>query len=50
VDFVFPENATISPQCRDLITRILVANPAQRITIAEIFQHPWVQQASAGAA
>ncbi|PRW59234.1 sulfur stress regulator [Chlorella sorokiniana] len=44
VDFVFPESPAISPECRDLIQRILVANPAQRLTIAQIFQHPWVQQ------
>ena len=46
VDYVFPDNANISAECRDLIGKILVANPAQRITIADIFQHPWVQQAS----
>jgi serine/threonine-protein kinase SRK2 len=44
---VFPDNASISAECRDLIQKILVANPAQRITIAKIFQHPWVQQACA---
>ncbi len=30
------------------IQRILVANPAQRLTIAQIFQHPWVQQVGGG--
>jgi len=44
VDYVFPESATITPACRDLIQKILVADPAKRLTIAQIFQHPWVQQ------
>ena len=34
--------------CLCSIQRILVANPAQRLTIAQIFQHPWVQQVGGG--
>jgi serine/threonine protein kinase len=44
VDYLFPENAAISAECRDLIQKILVADPNKRLSIAEIFQHPWVQQ------
>lgn len=36
VDYEFPPNATISESCRDLIRRILVANPLQRLTIRQI--------------
>lgn len=31
----------ISEGCRDLIQKLLVADPAQRLTIPGIFQHPW---------
>ncbi|GIL87710.1 hypothetical protein Vretimale_14649 [Volvox reticuliferus] len=41
VKFSFPANLQISPECQDLISRIFVANPAQRITILEILHHPW---------
>lgn len=44
VDYLFPETAAISAQCRDLIQKILVADPNKRLSIADIFQHPWVQQ------
>ena len=45
MDFEFPERATnISDACKDLIRKILVADPIKRMTIAQIFQHPWVQQ------
>ncbi|EFJ48959.1 hypothetical protein VOLCADRAFT_59940 [Volvox carteri f. nagariensis] len=41
VRFSFPANLQISAECQDLISRIFVANPAQRITIEEIRRHPW---------
>ena len=28
----------------DLVTRMLAVNPEQRLSIAEIIQHPWMQQ------
>jgi len=31
----------LSPGARDLITRMMQANPLQRITISEIKNHPW---------
>lgn len=31
----------ISDECRDLIQKLLVAEPNQRLTIAGIFQHKW---------
>lgn len=30
-----------SPECRDLLHRILVADPAVRISLADIQRHPW---------
>lgn len=34
--------ASLSPLCRDLITRLLRRNPAHRIGFRELFAHPWV--------
>jgi serine/threonine protein kinase len=31
----------LSDDCKDLITRIFVPDPNQRITLQEIKQHPW---------
>ncbi|KAL4434192.1 hypothetical protein ABPG75_000633 [Micractinium tetrahymenae] len=44
VDYVIPESPAITPACRDLLQKILVADPAKRLNIAQIFQHPWVTQ------
>lgn len=41
VQFSFPDNLPISMECRDLISRIFVANPLQRIAIPDIRRHPW---------
>lgn len=31
----------LSPECRDLLDKIFVVNPAERINIAQIQAHPW---------
>jgi serine/threonine protein kinase len=41
VDFRIPKYPRISPECRDLLMRILVGDPDQRLTIAQIQKHPW---------
>ncbi|XP_062215194.1 serine/threonine-protein kinase SAPK10-like [Phragmites australis] len=41
VQYSIPDYVHISPECRDLISRIFVADPATRITIPEITNHPW---------
>eukprot|EP01127_Copromyxa_protea_P023993 TRINITY_DN925_c0_g1_i1.p1 TRINITY_DN925_c0_g1~~TRINITY_DN925_c0_g1_i1.p1 ORF type:complete len:504 (-),score=73.28 TRINITY_DN925_c0_g1_i1:388-1824(-) len=33
----------LSPECKDLIKRILLVNPVERLTVAEIRQHPWTK-------
>lgn len=43
VDYVFPDYANISEECKDMIQHILVADPAKRYTIKQIQQHPWFQ-------
>ncbi|KAG1331075.1 Serine/threonine-protein kinase SAPK7 [Cocos nucifera] len=41
VQYRIPEFVHISQDCRQLLSRIFVANPARRITIREIRNHPW---------
>ncbi|XP_062203952.1 serine/threonine-protein kinase SAPK9 [Phragmites australis] len=41
VQYAIPYYVHISPECRDLISRIFVANPETRITMPEIKNHPW---------
>ncbi|KAL1338945.1 hypothetical protein HN51_033534 [Arachis hypogaea] len=41
VQYSIPDSISISPECRHLISRIFVADPAQRINIPEIRNHPW---------
>ncbi|RYR63634.1 hypothetical protein Ahy_A04g021413 isoform D [Arachis hypogaea] len=41
VQYMIPDYVHISQDCRHLLSRIFVANPARRITIKEIKSHPW---------
>jgi serine/threonine protein kinase len=41
VRYEIPECRQLSAGCIDLLGRIFVTEPAQRITIAEILRHPW---------
>ncbi|GKU94677.1 hypothetical protein SLEP1_g8133 [Rubroshorea leprosula] len=41
VQYSIPDDVQISPECRHLISRIFVADPAARITIPEIRNHEW---------
>lgn len=41
VQYSIPDVVQISPECRHLISRIFVADPATRITIPEIRNHEW---------
>ena len=34
----------LSEGCRDLLDKIFVVDPKQRITVAAIMQHPWFSQ------
>ncbi|OIW09335.1 hypothetical protein TanjilG_01306 [Lupinus angustifolius] len=40
-DYAFPE--WISPQAKDLISKLLVVNPEKRYSIDDITKHPWFQ-------
>ncbi|KAM7513935.1 hypothetical protein LguiA_003518 [Lonicera macranthoides] len=39
--YKIPDYVHISQDCRQLLSRIFVANPSRRITIKEIKNHPW---------
>ncbi|GKV22668.1 hypothetical protein SLEP1_g32517 [Rubroshorea leprosula] len=41
VQYKIPDYVHISQDCKHLLSRIFVANPAKRITIKEIKSHPW---------
>ncbi|XP_073059860.1 serine/threonine-protein kinase SRK2I-like [Primulina eburnea] len=41
VQYSFPDHVNVSGECQDLISRILVRDPAQRITMADIKKHAW---------
>lgn len=34
----------ISPEARDLVSRLLEVDPTQRLTIEEALRHPWISQ------
>ena len=41
VKYSFPSNLQLSKDCVDLISKVFVGNPANRINIAGIRMHPW---------
>jgi len=42
-DFFENEWKTISDEAKDIIRRLLVADPAERMGMAELLEHPWVK-------
>jgi serine/threonine-protein kinase SRK2 len=40
-DYIIPEDVAVSEGCKDLLTRLLVADPPSRMSIDEIKAHPW---------
>lgn len=41
VQYSVPDFVQISPECREVISRIFVFDPAERITIPEILKNEW---------
>ena len=39
--YTFPSDVPLSPICIDLIKRIFVPDPNQRISLQDIKRHPW---------
>ena len=48
--FSFPSRLELSAEIKDLIGRMLTVDPARRITVAQIRQHPWAAPGMADAA
>eukprot|EP01023_Acetabularia_acetabulum_P053797 TRINITY_DN6035_c0_g2_i1.p1 TRINITY_DN6035_c0_g2~~TRINITY_DN6035_c0_g2_i1.p1 ORF type:complete len:347 (+),score=61.00 TRINITY_DN6035_c0_g2_i1:322-1362(+) len=40
-DYIYPKSLQLSLEVKDLIAKILVVNPLRRLTISDIFLHPW---------
>jgi serine/threonine protein kinase len=34
----------LSPNCKDIIKRMITVNPKKRINCEEILEHPWIKQ------
>ena len=41
IQYSFPDNVPISDEAKDLITKILILDPAKRPTVDQIFDHPF---------
>ena len=41
VEYALPSHVVVTPECQDLLSKILAADPAQRITLSEVQKHPW---------
>ncbi len=40
-DVIYPKDIGASPELKDLLSRIFVADPAKRLSLPGIQQHPW---------
>ncbi|KAG8732026.1 serine/threonine-protein kinase KIN2 [Ceratobasidium sp. 414] len=40
--FAFSTNAQRSSECQHILSRMIVTNPQQRATLAEVLSHPWM--------
>lgn len=44
VEYTLPAHAVVTPECRDLLSQILVADPARRISLSDLQRHPWFRR------
>ena len=44
VDYFFPESPAISSEAKDLMRRVMVAKPGERLSLEQVQHHPWFQQ------
>lgn len=42
----FPENTTVSDQCRDMIENLLISDPKKRMTAKSALNHAWIKNAN----
>lgn len=43
-EYHYPPDKPVSDACKDLLSKIFVVEPEDRITISEIWRHPWFQE------
>lgn len=41
IEYTISSSLKLSDDCKDIISKILVTDPTKRLTIQEIFTHPW---------
>ena len=41
VEYSFPENIQVSPECKDFLSKIFQKDPKERIRTLEMRRHPW---------
>jgi len=46
VKYRVPDESRVSEPCRDLISRMLIRDPAKRASLNQILNHPWVTNSS----
>ena len=46
ISFDTPLWRATSPEAKDLISRLVVVDPSQRLTVEQALQHPWIVNAS----
>lgn len=44
VDYKIPAKPKVSDACINFLGKMLVGDPAKRITVKEIYEHPWFKQ------
>lgn len=44
VEYSFPPHRNVSPELKDLVSKMLVGDPSRRIPLQQVLQHPWVLQ------
>ena len=44
MEYKIPEGGKVSNELRDLLSKILMEDPQQRISIQEIMKHPWFRK------
>ncbi|XP_068662558.1 serine/threonine-protein kinase Aurora-3-like [Aristolochia californica] len=42
IDLSFPSSPQVSTEAKDLISRLLVKDPAKRLPLQKILEHPWI--------
>uniref|UniRef100_A0AAV1UTL2 Protein kinase domain-containing protein n=1 Tax=Peronospora matthiolae TaxID=2874970 RepID=A0AAV1UTL2_9STRA len=50
ITFAFSAWNNVSPDAKDLVTKLLAKDPARRLTVDQMLQHPWIVGASTEAA